>query len=117
MPRREIIEVIIHSQRQPGDDESDVAFQRVQLGLEYCGFIFRAIGSLHVANRAAVEDPQPPNVWDHLRDFDDELCALARVGDAFAGFAEEQFGDFVQKYVDASPVTAQNSTQLAAVNT
>jgi hypothetical protein len=114
MPRREILEVIIHPQRQPNGDESDLAFHRVQLGIEYCGFLFRAIGSLSVASRGAIEDPQPPNLWDHLRDFDDELNALARVGDAFAGFAEEQFGNFVEKYVDAATATAQNSQQLAA---
>lgn len=114
MPRREVLEIIIHPQRQPDDDESDLAFHRVQLGIEYCGFLFRAIGSLSVAKRSAVEDPQPPGQWEHLRDFDDELNALARVGDAFAGFAEESFGAFVQKYVDAAPVTEQNSQQLVA---
>jgi hypothetical protein len=114
MPRLEIIEITIYPQRKPDEDESDLAFQRVQLGLEYCGFLFRAIGSLHVASRGVVEDPQPPNLWEHLRDFDDELTALAKVGDAFAGFAEESFGKFVQKYVDASPASAQNSQQLAA---
>jgi len=50
MPRLEIIEVIIHPNRQTDDNESDLAFRRVQLGLEYCGFIFRSIGSMRAAN-------------------------------------------------------------------
>lgn len=44
---------------------------------------------------------------------DDELRAMASIGDAFAGFTEEAYGNFIEKYVDAPLSAAQNSTQLA----
>jgi len=113
MPRLEIIEVIIHPNRQTDDNESDLAFRRVQLGLEYCGFIFRSIGSMRAANRCAAEGAPLSNIREHLENFDDELRAMASIGDAFAGFTEEAYGSFIEKYVDAPLSAAQNSTQLA----
>lgn len=100
MPRLEIIEVNIYPHHEPDDTERDLAFRRVQLGLEYCGFIFRAIGSMQVASRCAIEGAPPSNIREHLENFDDELFAMAKIGDAFAGFTEEGYSNFVEKYVD-----------------
>ena len=56
------------------------------------------------------DDPQPVNLWEHLRDADEELTALAKLGDACAAFAEYEFEEFVRNYVDEPAKEAQCST-------
>lgn len=114
MPRLELLDLKIYPRYEEGDDEATKAFRRVRIGLEYSGYVFRAIGSLALSRRANKDDPQSVNLWEHLRDADEELTALAKLGDACAAFAESEFEEFVKNYVDEPAKAAQNSEQLAA---
>lgn len=100
MPRLELLHLEIYPRYEDDDDDATKAFRRVRIGLEYSGQVFRAIGSLAISRRANKEEPQPVGLWEWLRDADDELTALAKLGDACVAFAESQFEDFVQKHVD-----------------
>ena len=108
MPRLELLHLEIYPRYEDDDDESMKAFRRVRIGLEYSGYVFRAIGSLALSRRANKDSPQPVGLWEWLRDADEELTALAKLGDACAAFAETEFEEFVKKYVD-EPKEAANA--------
>ncbi len=112
----ELISVEIHPRYEEGLNEAGKCAVRLRTSLEYSGAVFRAISSMRVSLRANDEDPQPANLYEWLRDFDDELFVIARLGDALVGSADHEFSELV-KLIDLDEEPSQNPDQLAAVNT
>lgn len=51
---------------------------------------------MRVSHRSNEEDPQPTNLHEWLRDFDDELFVIARLGDALVGSAYHEFEELIK---------------------
>lgn len=110
----ELLEVKIYPRFDEGLTEAGKCAVRLRTSLEYSGAVFRAISSMRVSLRSNEEDPQPANLHEWLRDYDEELFVLARLGDALVGSADHEFCELV-KLIDLGEEPAQNPDQLAAV--
>lgn len=97
------IEIKISPRYEEGMSEMEKCSLRLRTALEYCGAVFRGIGSLQVAPRSNSEDPQPKNLHEWLLDFDEELFTLARIGDALAGAADHEFHELIDLIDGVSP--------------
>lgn len=98
------IEIKISPRYEEGSSDVEKCQLRLRTAVEYCGAVFRGIGSMRVAPRSNSKDPQPTNLHEWMLDFDEELFTLARLGDAIAGAADHEFYQLIELIDGASPL-------------